>query len=88
MLQIVPTISAYTANGGTSFTLSGTGFADGATSLLYGDVLQDDQGRYYGFDEFSGGTRLNVVGPDGVSRSVIRVSTAGGISTAFITGQP
>ena len=88
VLQIVPTISAYTANGGTSFTLSGTGFADGATSLLYGDVLQDDQGRYYGFDEFSGGTRLNVVGPDGVSRSVIRVSTAGGISTAFITGQP
>ena len=88
LLQIVPTISAYTANGGSNFILSGSGFAEGHTSVVFSAVTLDDLSRSYRFDVYANSTRLSAWGPDGVSRSLLRVRTVGGTSAAFLTGQP
>jgi hypothetical protein len=79
--------SAFAAGTGTSYTLTGTGFAEGAQTSVLGNTNWEDIDRYSGDDASAGNTRLSGTAPVGVSRSVVQVRTAGGTSMAFATGQ-
>ncbi|SCX42366.1 Ig-like domain-containing protein [Nitrosospira sp. Nsp1] len=92
LLQIVPTLSDISAslnslyNGG-SLTLSGSGFAEGATSVLFGNQRLNDSSRNTGPD--AGNTTLSLTVPTGAPTGPIQVVTIGGTSAAFglsITG--
>jgi hypothetical protein len=92
LLQIVPTLSDVSANlnslyNGGSLTLSGSGFAEGATSILLGDQRLNDPSRNTGPD--AGNTTLTLTVPAGAPTGPIQVATIGGTSAAFglsITG--
>ena len=88
VLQVVPTVTAFTANGGTSFILTGTGFTEGAQTIILPSISWDDFSRYYGSDSYSNNTQLSAAAATGVSRSSVQVRTAGGTSAVFTTGQP
>ena len=89
LLQIVPTLSDVTMNVGGSFvgsnlTLTGSGFAEGASAVLFGAQRVADLSRNYGLDVTnSNNTGINLTVPDGVPTGPIRVSTIGGTSAAF-----
>ena len=89
LLQVVPTLSGATMTSvGGSFTgnnlqLSGSGFAEGAISVLLGAQSVADIDRYYGLDVFNNATRINMTVPTGMPTGPIRVSTVGGTSAAF-----
>ena len=89
LLQIVPTLSDVTMNAGGAFTggsltLTGTGFAEGASTVLFGAQRLDDLSRNYGLDVNSfNNTSLFLTVPEGVPTGPIRVSTIGGTSAAF-----
>ncbi|CAN7346405.1 Ig-like domain-containing protein [Pseudoduganella sp. LjRoot289] len=88
LLQIVPTLTALDTSPGGPFDgatlrLSGSGYAEGAVSVLFGNRRIDDMGRSYGIDVYNGNGELNVVVPDGAASGPIRISTVGGTSTAL-----
>ncbi|MDN5939838.1 MAG: hypothetical protein L0H83_14415, partial [Salinisphaera sp.] len=92
LLQIVPTLNDISAglnglyNGG-GLTLSGSGFAEGATGILFGNQRLDDPSRNSGLN--AGNTTLSLTVPAGVPTGPIQVATVGGTSAAFglsITG--
>ncbi|MDT7837878.1 hypothetical protein, partial [Aquabacterium sp. OR-4] len=87
-LQIVPRVSAFTPDGGSGFTLTGDGFAEGQTEVLFISAEMADYSRAYGPDTYNSSTRLAASGPVGVSRATLRVRTPGGTSAEFNTGQP
>jgi hypothetical protein len=87
LLQVVPTLTGIAAsNGGVynggGLTLTGSGFAEGVTSVLFGNQRLDDMGRSYGIDVYSAGHALQLSVPDGAPSGPIRVSTVGGTSEA------
>ena len=89
LLQIVPTLGDVTMGTGGGFTgatltLTGTGFAEGASAVLFGGQRVADVSRSYGLDVYgSNNTVLNLTVPEGVATGPIRVSTIGGTSAAF-----
>ncbi|MBI3345657.1 MAG: hypothetical protein HY020_00420, partial [Burkholderiales bacterium] len=89
VLQIVPTLTAFTPGVGSAFTLSGSGFAEGQSAIILPTVRLDDLGRSAGLDVYSGQQQMiQATAPLGVSRSRVQVRTVGGISVALATGQP
>ena len=66
--------------------LAGSGFAEGASTVLLGAQGVDDVARNYGLDVYSSATRINLVVPVGAPTGQIRVSTVGGTSAAFGIG--
>ena len=90
LLQIVPVLTradlpaSQPFNGGT-LTLTGTGFAEGVTTVLFGSTLLPDTSRIDGID-VSGYPATNSVAtltvPRGVPSGPIRVVTPGGTSAA------
>ncbi|MDH3461143.1 MAG: hypothetical protein OEM00_09250, partial [Burkholderiaceae bacterium] len=94
MLQIVPTLSDVTmgVNGsfiGSTLTLSGSGFAEAGTAVLFGAQRVDPLTPNYGINVFNtGGVNhsLNLTVPatdPALPTGPIRVSTVGGTSAAF-----
>ena len=89
LLQIVPTLSDVTmtsvGNGyaGSNLQLTGSGFAEGASSVLLGNQSVADLSRHHGLDVFNTSTRINLTVPSDVPSGPIRVSTVGGTSAAF-----
>ena len=89
LLQIVPTLGDVTmtsvGGGFTSYNLqlNGSGFAEGASSVLMGGQSIADVSRNAGLDVFSTNTAINLTVPSGVPTGPIRVSTVGGTSAAF-----
>ena len=88
LLQIVPTISNFAANGGTTFTLTGSGFAEGSSTVVLPTFAWNDPSRYHGQDVYGANSTMTVVGPIGASRLNVQIRTSGGISAVFATGQP
>jgi hypothetical protein len=104
LLQIVPTLSDVGANinslyNGGSLTLSGSGFAEGATSILLGNQRLNDSSRNTGPDiyerynpsigQYVLNSQLTMAVPAGAPTGPIQVATMGGTSAAFglsITG--
>ena len=86
LLQVVPTISAFTANGDAAFTLTGTGFVEGNSRLDLPTMSWQDPSRHTGLDVFGSNSLLVISAPLGVSRSSVRVVTVGGTSASFSTG--
>jgi hypothetical protein len=86
-LQIVPTLSSFTANGATAFTLNGTGFAEGLTTVILSGFQIDDPDRNYGTDVYNNNLTLNGTNPVGAPRNLVQVTTIGGTSIALATGQ-
>ena len=87
VLQIVPTLSDVSISGsgfiGNTLQLSGSGFAEGASSVLIGAQTIADVARNAGLDAFTNNTRINLIVPAGVASGPIQVSTIGGTSAAF-----
>ena len=89
LLQIVPTLGDVTMTSvggvytGANLQLAGSGFAEGATSVLMGGQSIEDIARNQGLDVFSSGTRINLTVPSGAPTGPIQVRTVGGTSTAF-----
>ncbi|HNF63743.1 MAG TPA: pre-peptidase C-terminal domain-containing protein, partial [Rhodocyclaceae bacterium] len=88
LLQIVPTLSDVSGSSGSTFSggtlsLTGSGFAEGATRVLLGNQAVGDLGRYDGINVYSSNTGLNLTVPEGLPTGPLRVSTAGGTSAAF-----
>ncbi|MGS0756098.1 beta strand repeat-containing protein, partial [Roseateles sp. GG27B] len=87
LLQIVPTLSNANMSGatfiGSTLVLSGSGFAEGASSVWLGAQQVSDISRNYGLDVYNNDSRINVVVPAGAPTGAIRVSTVGGTSAAF-----
>ncbi|MBX9717205.1 MAG: pre-peptidase C-terminal domain-containing protein, partial [Burkholderiaceae bacterium] len=88
LLQIVPTLADVTMGAGGGFVgsnlqLSGSGFAEGATSVQIGGQTIADVGRFAGLDVFGSATGINLTVPAGASTGPVRVTTVGGTSTAF-----
>ncbi|WP_374090612.1 Ig-like domain-containing protein [Methylomicrobium lacus] len=86
LLQIVPTLSDVNMGAGGSFiggslTLSGSGFAEGTTSVWLGASQVVDTSRSYGIN--TSNTSLSLTVPNGASSGPIRVSTVGGTSAVF-----
>ena len=94
LLQIVPTLDDVSANPGQPFaggglTLTGSGFAEGASSVQFGAASLADSSRASGLDVYyrynpnytENGT-LALTAPNGPT-GPIRVSTVGGSSEAF-----
>ena len=91
LLQIVPHLThidapaGQTYNGG-SLTISGTGFAEGATTVLFGATALADTSRYDGMDISYNSSISNanntiyLTTPAGVPTGPIRVVTTGGSS--------
>ncbi len=91
LLQIVPTLGDVTMSAGGGFEgynlqLTGSGFAEGATSLQLGGRTIGDVSRFAGMDVFSSGTRINFTVPSGAATGPVRVTTVGGTSPAFAIG--
>ena len=91
LLQIVPTLSDVTMGAGGGFVganlqLSGSGFAEGATSVQLGGQTITDVSRNYGLDVFSNATGINLTVPAGAATGPVRVTTVGGTSAAFGIG--
>ncbi|MCG2595885.1 hypothetical protein LZ009_24175, partial [Ramlibacter sp. XY19] len=93
-LQVVPTLTdvfMYPGGGfvGNNLTLSGTGFAEAATSVRFGAQQVDDRTPNYGVDVYGSGqenSRLNLSLPatsPALPVGPIRVSTVGGTSAAY-----
>ncbi len=94
LLQIVPTLSDVNMNAnsgfvGSNLALSGTGFAEGLSSVLLGDQRIDDISPIYGLSVTNTGTtngRINLTVPattPALPVGPIRVVTVGGTSEAF-----
>ncbi|MGE0642375.1 MAG: Ig-like domain-containing protein [Nitrospira sp.] len=86
LLQIVPTLTNVEMSGGTTFTgggltLTGSGFAEGAITVLAGDQRIEDISRQHGLHV--SGNSLFLTLPNGMPSGPIRVSTIGGTSAAF-----
>ena len=99
LLQIVPVLDDVAASvnqpfAGSGLTLTGSGFAEGGTTVKFGASSVADTGRFNGLDVYgvnnpnnnptfvaNGGLYLAV--PEGVPTGPIRVSTVGGTSTSF-----
>ncbi len=84
LLQVVPTVSDVSMNAGGVFTggiltIGGSGFAEGTTAVLMGEVRLEDTSRTTGIN-VSGSTSLSLSVPGAVSAGPILVSTAGGTS--------
>jgi hypothetical protein len=91
LLQIVPTLSDVTMSNGGGFEgynlqLSGSGFAEGSTSVSLGQQRIDDISRNYGLDVFNNASRINLTVPSGAPTGPVRVTTVGGTSAAFGIG--
>jgi hypothetical protein len=88
-LQVVPTLGDIAMNAGGSFaggglTLTGSGFAEGASAVFFGAQRIDDISRSYGLDVNAfDNTRLYLTVPKGVATGPISVSTVGGTSAVF-----
>jgi uncharacterized protein YjiK len=105
-LQIVPTLGDISANPGSVYNgggliLRGSGFAEGASSVLFGGQVLADASRGTGLDVYGGyisgnntlpygeNTTLGLSVPPGMPTGPIQVRTIGGTSAAFgvtITG--
>lgn len=95
LLQVVPTLSdvAFTSGSnpyvGGRVTLSGSGFAEGLSSVSFGNQRLDDWSPNYGLEVFNGSTsnsRLDLRVPattPALPTGPIRVTTLGGTSAAF-----
>ncbi|MHA4866064.1 Ig-like domain-containing protein [Duganella sp. PWIR1] len=88
LLQIVPTLTGVDANNGGQYNggplrLTGSGYAEGSTAVLFGALRLDDISRYYGIDVNNAGRALNLSVPEGAPSGPIRVSTVGGTSAAL-----
>src|SRR5262249_29635536 len=86
LLQIVPTLDDVGANPGQPFaggslSLTGSGFAEGASTVQFGAGSLADTSRSTGLDVYNASIFLTV--PNGVASGPIRVSTPGGTSNAF-----
>jgi hypothetical protein len=88
LLQIVPTVSGYTSSGGTSFSLVGTGFAESSTTIVLPTETQEDTLRGHGPDISNSNRNLYVPVSLPESKSTVQVTTLGGTSAPFLTGQP
>src|SRR5262249_43246960 len=79
------TMNANGPFGNGSLNLSGTGFSEGTTTVLFGNQSVVDVGNSPGLDVNSGGTRINMIVPNDLPSGPIRVTTVGGTSAAFGT---
>ncbi len=85
LLQVVPRLthvddSAGGGYDGSTLTLTGTGFAEGATTVLFGSVAEADTSRTDGLDVGYGNASLYVTVPTGAPTGALRVVTVGGTS--------
>jgi hypothetical protein len=91
LLQIVPTLSDVLMNAnspfvGGSLTLTGSGFAEGQTTVRFGNQAVQDLYGSYGLNVYNDNTQLNMTVPakqPPLPVGPIRVSTVGGVSEAF-----
>jgi hypothetical protein len=86
VLQIVPVVSGIGLSfsgsyGDNGLTLSGSGFAEGITSVSLGDTTITDTGRYSGIDTSTGSLSLRL--PIDAPTGPISVTTVGGTSAAY-----
>src|SRR5262249_32079949 len=86
-VQIVPTLTDVEASSNNFFhngplTLTGSGFAEGNVVIGFGAQTLVDSGRFSGPDVYSA-TNLALTTPNGVPAGPIKVTTAGGTSSAF-----
>ena len=92
LLQIVPHLTHVDASAGSTYdgtylTLTGSGFAEGATSVQFGTTTLADSGRNDGLDvsnNYAGGTQqngsINLTVPNGAPTGPVTVTTLGGTS--------
>ena len=91
-LQVVPTLTDVDQGAGDSFhngnlRLTGSAFADGATTINFGNSpLNDPNQAFTVLDVFTNNTGLNVVVPNGVPSGPLSVTTLGGTSEVFGLG--
>jgi len=87
LMQVVPTLTGIAANNGSVYnggglTLTGSGFAEGTTSVQFGNQQLKDMGRNYGIDVYNSDQSMQLSVPDGAPSGPIRVVTVGGTSDA------
>lgn len=87
VLQIVPTISDISMSNGGGYvsgqlTVTGTGFAEGALAVWFGDQRLEDPFTS-SIDVYSSNKSFTLSMPDHVSSGPIRITTAGGTSAVF-----